>query len=119
MRDLDAVNAIERTVLKPLRIAFAAHGCCNKLLSDLASPTDISLADNTELAERSRNRSSRTRCSRALVEASNCRKGMVGPADQEAGAQYLSAITGGAGTMRLRTSNVESRRTNTMGSRHH
>ena len=34
LSELDAVNAIERAVLEPLRIAFASLGCCNKLLSD-------------------------------------------------------------------------------------
>ena len=58
--ELDAVNAIEQAVLEPLRIAFASLGSCNKLLNDLASPTDFSPADKTKLAERSGNRSSRS-----------------------------------------------------------
>jgi hypothetical protein len=34
MRELDAVDAFERAVLEPLRIAFAALGRCNQLLGD-------------------------------------------------------------------------------------
>jgi hypothetical protein len=96
--ELDAVNAIDQAVLEPLRIAFASLGSCNKLLNDLASPTDFSPADKTRLAERS-GKQVIARCRRAVVEASNCRKGMGSLAD-EAGAQYLSAIRDNAGTMR-------------------